>query len=225
MSSSPSAASSDSSHLVAEFRTEFGKGFARRARKAGKIPAVLYGHGTDPRHLALNAREFARAIKAGANTVLHLTLPDGEALALPKSVVKHPLRDYVEHIDLILVRRGERVTVDVPVIVTGEAAPGSLVLTDLNTLSLEADALEIPDSVEVSVEGLAVGTQVLAGAVVLTGGTTLVTDPEALVVAVQAAPTADELSAETEAVEAELGVERDLPEDEQAAADAEKSDS
>ena len=217
MSSPSSSAStgtdSSTSRLTAETRTEFGKGFARRTRKAGKIPAVLYGHGTDPRHLALNAREFSRAIKAGANTVLTLALPDGDELALPKSVVKHPLRDYVEHIDLILVRRGERVTVDVPVIVSGDAAPGSLVLTDLNTVSLEADALQIPDSVEVSVEGLAIGTQILAGDLVLTGGATLVTDAEALVVAVQAAPTAEEVEAEAEQSEAELGVERDQPEE------------
>ena len=124
--------------LAAETRSEFGKGFARRARKAGKIPAVLYGHGTDPRHLSLPAREFARVMKGGANTILTLEMEGGATeLALPKSVVRHPLRDYVEHVDLLLIRRGEKVTVDIPVVITGEAASGTLVLTDANTLSVE----------------------------------------------------------------------------------------
>ena len=101
--------------LLAEIRTEFGKGGARRTRRAGKIPAVLYGHGTDPRHLSLPARDFSHALKGGANTVLTLQFPDGDELALPKSVVRHPLRDYVEHVDLLLIRRGEKVTVDIQV--------------------------------------------------------------------------------------------------------------
>jgi large subunit ribosomal protein L25 len=180
--------------LAAATRTEFGKGFARRARKAGKIPAVLYGHGTDPRHLSLPAREFAHAMKGGANTILTLELESGDTeLALPKSVVRHPLRDYVEHVDLLLVRRGEKVTVDVAIVVTGEAPAGSLVLTDLNTISIEVDALQIPDNLEVSLEGAVIGTQILAGQVTLPAGATLVTDAEALVVAVNVAPTAEDL--------------------------------
>jgi len=179
--------------LVAATRTEFGKGFARRARKAGKIPAVLYGHGTDPRHVSLPAREFAHAMKGGANTILTLELEGGDELALPKSVVRHPLRDYVEHVDLLLVRRGEKVTVDVAVVVTGETPPGSLVLTDLNAISIEVDALQIPEHLEVSVEGLEIGTQILAGQVTLPAGATLITDAEALVVAVTAAPTEEDL--------------------------------
>ena len=198
--------------LTAETRTEFGKGGARRTRRAGKIPAVLYGHGTEPRHLSLHAREFAHAIKGGANTVLTLEFPEGEELALPKSVVRHPLRDYVEHVDLLLVRRGEKVTVDVQVVLTGEAAPGTLVLTDLNTLAIEVEALSIPDSLVIDIEGAEAGTQVLAGQVGLPTGATLVTDPDAMVVAVQLAPTAEELEAETEQAEAEAGVERDQPE-------------
>ncbi len=182
--------------LSAESRSEFGKGFARRIRAAGKIPAVLYGHGTDPRHLTLPAREFAHAIKGGANTVLTLALPTGDELALAKSIVRHPLRDYFEHVDLIIVRRGERVTVDIPVVVSGEAPAGSLVLTDANTLSIEVEALHIPQSLEVSIEGLEIGAQVLASQVTLPEGAALVSDPETLVVAVSLAPTTEDLEAD-----------------------------
>ena len=196
---------SSENRLAAEARTEFGKGFARRVRKAGKIPAVLYGHGADPRHLSLPSREFAHVMKkGGANTVLTLEFADGDTqLALPKSVVRHPLRDYFEHVDLLLIRRGEKVTVDIPVVVVGEAAPGSLVLTDLNTLSVEVDALEIPEHLEVSVEGAEIGTQVLAGQVTLPSGATLVTDPEALVVAVNVAPTEADMEGEVDTTEVE----------------------
>ena len=197
--------------LIAETRTEFGKGGARRTRRAGKIPAVLYGHGLDPRHLSLPARDFAHAMKGGANTVLTLEFPDGDQLALPKSVVRHPLRDYVEHVDLLVIRRGEKVTVDIQVVVTGEAASGTLVLTDANSLSIEVEAMSIPESLTVDIEGAEAGTQFLAGDVALPTGATLVTDPEALVVSVQNAPTAEEVDAETEQAEAEAGVERDQP--------------
>jgi len=195
--------------LTAEIRTEFGKGGARRTRRAGKIPAVLYGHGTDPRHLSLPSREFSHALKGGANTVLTLQFPDGDELALPKSVIKHPLKDYVEHVDLLLIRRGEKVTVDIQIIITGEAASGTLVLTDTNTLSVEVEAMSIPESLTVDIEGAEAGTQFLAGDVTLPDGAVLITDPEALVVAVQTAPTAEEVEAETEAAEADAGVVRD----------------
>lgn len=189
--------------LVAETRTDFGKGGARRTRRAGKIPAVLYGHGLDPRHLSLEARAFAHAIKGGANTVLTLDLVGGTSeLALPKSVVRHPLRDYVEHVDLIIVRQGEKVTVDIQVTVVGEPVPGALVLTDANTVSIEVDAMNIPSEIEVSIEGLAIGTQILAGELELPAGATLAGDPETLVVAVQSAPTAEELEGETDQAEA-----------------------
>ncbi|WP_420123337.1 50S ribosomal protein L25/general stress protein Ctc [Nakamurella sp.] len=200
--------------LIAESRTEFGKGFARRIRRAGKVPAVLYGHGTDPRHLSLDAREFAHALKGGANTVLTLQLDGGEELALPKSVVRHPLRDYFEHVDLLLVRRGEKVTVDIPVVLEGEAASGTLVLNDLTSLSVEVEAMSIPEALTVDLTDAEAGFQVLAGDVTLPAGASLVTDAEALVVSVQNAPTAEELDAETEAAEAEAGVVRDEPQDE-----------
>ncbi|WP_353648566.1 50S ribosomal protein L25/general stress protein Ctc [Nakamurella sp. A5-74] len=210
--------------LTAETRTEFGKGFARRARKAGKIPAVLYGHGTDPRHLALNAREFTRVIKQGANTVLTLDVDGEEALALPKSVVRHPVKDYYEHIDLLLVRRGEKVTVDIPVVVVGEPEPGVLVITEANSLSVEVDALNIPDHFEVDITGAEVGTQFLAGQVKVPNGVELLTDPEALVVGIQHAPTADELEAEDAEVMEELGIEQDAPDSEDAEGEASGSD-
>lgn len=176
--------------LSAAQRTEFGKGAARRTRRDGRIPAVLYGHGTEPRHLSLPAREFGHVIKSGPNTVITLDLEGGEELALAKSVVRHPLRDYVEHVDLLLVRRGEKVTVDVPVHLSGEAGPGTLVLLDLNTVAIEVDALSIPENITVDIDGAPAGTQVLAGDLELPKGATLVADPEALVVAVQVAETA-----------------------------------
>ncbi len=195
--------------LSAEIRTEFGKGGARRTRRAGKIPAVLYGHGTEPRHLSLPARDFSHALKGGANTVMTLQFPDGDELALPKSVVRHPLRDYVEHVDLLLIRRGEKVTVDIQLHFVGEAASGTLVLTEANSISVEVEAMSIPENLNVDLAGLAAGTQILAGDVTLPAGAVLITDPEALLVAVQTAPTAEQVEAETEAAEADAGVVRD----------------
>ncbi|MFC5287127.1 50S ribosomal protein L25/general stress protein Ctc [Actinokineospora guangxiensis] len=183
--------------LAAEQRTEFGKGAARRTRRAGRIPAVLYGHGSDPKHLSLPAIEFARVVREhGHNAVLTLDLGSGSELALTKTVTHHPLKNYIEHVDLLLVKRGEKVTVDVPVSVTGEAASGTLVNQELTTVQLEVEALNIPDGVEVSIEDAAVGTQILAGDITLPKGASLVTDAEALVVAVNAAPTAEQMEAE-----------------------------
>ncbi|MEU6645685.1 50S ribosomal protein L25/general stress protein Ctc [Saccharomonospora sp. NPDC046836] len=181
--------------LTVEPRTEFGKGAARRTRRSGKIPAVLYGHGVDPRHLALPALEFARVIRDnGQNAVLTLDVAGangsekGTELALTKTVTFHPLRNYIEHVDLLVVRRGEKVTVDVPVVLTGDAAPGTLVHQDLDTIQVEVEALHIPDQFEVSVEDVAAGTQILASQIALPSGATLVTDADAMVVAVNEAP-------------------------------------
>ncbi|MCG8920532.1 50S ribosomal protein L25/general stress protein Ctc [Actinokineospora sp. PR83] len=183
--------------LAAEQRTEFGKGAARRTRRAGKIPAVLYGHGSDPQHLALPALEFARVVREhGQNAVLTLDFGSGAELALTKTVTTHPLKNYIEHVDLLLVKRGEKVTVEVPVVITGEAAPGTLLTQDLTTLQVEADALNIPDQVELSIAGVTAGTQINAAEVPLPAGTTLVTDPAALVLAVNASPTAEQMEAE-----------------------------
>jgi large subunit ribosomal protein L25 len=187
--------------LSVEPRTEFGKGAARRTRRAGKIPAVLYGHGTDPRHLALPAIEFARVIREnGSNAVLTLNVEQNVELALTKTITVHPLKNYIEHVDLLVVKSGETVTVDVPVVLTGEAAPGTLVNQDLDTLSVEVEALHIPDQFEVSIEDAGAGTQILAGQITLPEGSVLLTDPEALVVAVNEAPSGAE--EEDEAAEA-----------------------
>lgn len=200
--------------LAAEPRTEFGKGAARRTRRAGKVPAVLYGHGINPVHVALPAHAFARVLREqGTNAVLSLELgSDGTHLALTKTVTTHPLRKYIEHVDLLLVRRDEKVTVDVNVVVTGDAVPGGLVYQEMNALTVEADALAIPEEFEVSVAGLEIGTQVLAGQVVLPEGVDLQTDPGQLVVNVVAAPTAEDLEAEMDVEGA--GVVEDAPEDE-----------
>lgn len=210
--------------LAAERRTEFGKGAARRTRRAGKIPAVLYGHGTDPQHVALPAREFARVVREqGSNAVLSLELGNGaNQLALTKTITVHPIRNYIEHVDLLVIRRGEKVSVEVPVVVVGAAAPGSLVTQAAGALQVEADVLTIPEQFEVDVEDAEIGTQILAGQVSLPSGVTLATDPETLVVNVVAAPTAEEMEAEIDVEGA--GVEEEAPELEEeaevAAADA-----
>ena len=141
-------------HIAAETRTEFGKGAARRTRRAGKIPAVLYGHGTDPQHLALPELEFKRIVREqGRNAVITIDIAGSPQLALTKTVVAHPIRPYIEHVDLLVIRRGEKVTVDVALVVTGDAAPGTLVAQELNTLEVECDVSSIPEQIEVSVEG------------------------------------------------------------------------
>jgi large subunit ribosomal protein L25 len=191
--------------LAAEERTEFGKGAARRTRRAGKIPAVLYGHGSDPKHLALPALEFARVVREhGQNAVLTLDIDSSSELALTKTVTTHPIKNYIEHVDLLLVQRGEKVTVDIPVVITGEAGPGILVTQDLTTIQVDAEALHIPEQVEVSVEGVEAGTQIHASDLALPSGVVLVTDADALVVAVNAAPTAAQMDGgEGEAADAE----------------------
>ncbi len=210
--------------ITAHPRTEFGKGYARRTRRAGLVPAVLYGHGEDVRHLSLSAREFSKALKGGSNTLLTVAL-DGEThLALPKAVTRHPIRPEFTHVDLLLVRRGEKVTVDVAVHLIGEPAPDTLVNQELTALTVEAEATHIPQSFDVSIEGKHVGQSILAGDITLPGGTTLVTEPDNLVVGFLAAPTAEELEAELEEAEAEVGIERDASDEElQAAAEAEAS--
>ena len=182
--------------IDAETRTEFGKGAARRTRRAGRIPAVLYGHGTDPQHLSLPSLEFARVVREqGRNAVLTLNIGGRPQLALTKTVVTHPIRPYIEHVDLVVISRGEKVGVEVQIVVTGEAAVDTLVTQELNTLEVEADVSSIPEQIEVSVEGLEAGTQIHASDVQLPEGTVLRTDAEILVVNVVAAPTAAQVEA------------------------------
>ncbi|MGI5951113.1 MAG: 50S ribosomal protein L25/general stress protein Ctc [Brooklawnia sp.] len=188
--------------MTAEARAEFGKGAARRIRRANKVPAVLYGRGSDPVHIALPGHETMLALRQ-ANALLNLTMPNGEEqLALPKQVSRHPVRNYIEHVDLIIVRRGERVQVQVPIVLVGEAAPDTLVNQDLNELLVSAEATAIPASIEVSIEGLDVGDQVLAGEVKLPEGVELEEDdPDALVVGINAPVAVEDLLAEDEAAE------------------------
>lgn len=184
-------------NIAAAVRTETGKGASRRARRSGKVPTVLYGHGSDPQHLELNAHDFAAVLRhAGTNAVLTLDIEGSEQLALTKALTMHPIRRTIEHADLLVVRRGEKVTVEVNVIVEGEAAPGTLVTQDSNSIEIEADVQSIPENLTVSVEGAEVGTQFAASAIPLPDGVSLISDPELLVVNVVAAPTEEDLEAE-----------------------------
>lgn len=199
--------------INATVRTEFGKGAARRIRRADKVPAVVYGHGTDPRHIALPGHETMLAVKQ-ANAVLTIDLEGEEILALAKDVQRDPVKRTIEHVDLVIVRRGEKVTVDVAVHTTGEAAPETVVTVDAQTLSLEVEATHIPEYVEVSVEGLEAGTQIVASEVTLPEGAELLTEPETLVVNVTQQISEEALEAE---LETEGGEEsQESAEDEQA---------
>ncbi|MFC7976980.1 50S ribosomal protein L25/general stress protein Ctc [Streptomyces cinereoruber] len=191
--------------IAASARSEFGKGAARKIRRANQVPVVLYGHGTDPVHLTLPGHELLLALRT-PNVLLSLDIEGkGQELAIPKAVQRDPLKGFLEHVDLILVKRGEKVTVEVPVQAEGElAAGGNLLEHVLNTLSVEAEATHLPESFTVSVEGLEAGASVLAKDIELPKGTTLVTDADAVVLQVLAAQ-AEEPAAEGEATEAAEG--------------------
>ncbi len=196
--------------LEAEIRTEFGKGSARRTRRAGRLPAVLYGHGQDVVHLSLPAREFAAALRNGGSNALLTVVIDGkDELALTKAVQRDPLKRTHEHVDLLLVRRGEKTTVEVPIVLIGDVAVDTIPNQQLNTVSIEADATNLPDSIEVDVSGRSAGQNITAGDLVLPPGSTLVTDAEALVIGFLGAPTAEALAAALEQAEAEAGIERE----------------
>lgn len=187
-------------HLVTEVRESFGKGAARKIRATGKIPAVIYGHGTDPQHVTLPGHEVSLILRK-SNQVLELDIAGKIQLALVKDVQKDPVRQIIEHIDLIVVRKGEKVIVDVPVHLEGESVAGSSVNQDANTISLEVEATHIPESVVVSIEGLEEGAQLHAKDVTLPAGATLVTDPETLIVGITG-EAAQDLGEETAAEEA-----------------------
>ena len=200
--------------IKSEPRTEFGKGAARRIRRADKVPAVLYGHGNDTLHLTLPGHEAMMALKhGGANALLYLDVEGQTRLALTKQVQADPIKGFLEHIDFVEVKKGEKVTVEVPVHVTGESKADAMTVTELNTVSLEAEATNIPEYLEVSVEDAEVGFHVLAKDLDLPSGSTLLTDDEALVVNVIHAPTAEEIEAELEEAEAEAGIEHEAPEE------------
>jgi large subunit ribosomal protein L25 len=193
--------------LTAELRTEFGKGAARRIRRAHKVPAVLYGHGTAPIHISLPGHETLLALRT-ANALLSIEVNGSSQLALPKQVQRDPLKHTIEHVDLVIVRRGEKVTVDVRVHVEGEAAPDTLIVVDHNSVPVEAEATHIPQQIVVSVEDLPPGTQILARDLQLPAGSSLVDlDPETLIVNVTNAPTAEAMEAELAEAEAEAGIE------------------
>ncbi|MBO0983406.1 50S ribosomal protein L25/general stress protein Ctc [Rathayibacter sp. SD072] len=171
--------------VVAELRTSFGKGAARKIRAQDKIPAVLYGHGTEPQHVTLPGHQVLLLTRK-ANAILELDIDGTPQTTLVKDIQRDPVRQIIEHIDLVVIQLGEKVSVDIPVHVEGEAAPGTLVSIDANTLSLEVDATKIPQNIVISVEGLEAGTQIAAGDVVLPDGATLVTEADVLVVNVTA---------------------------------------
>ena len=200
--------------IQAESRTEFGKGAARRIRRANKVPAVLYGHGTDPIHITMPGHETMLALKhGGANALLSIEVEGKSQLALPKQVQRDPIKGFLEHLDLIVVTKGEKVTVEIPVHVVGEAAPETLVVNEHPSVSVEAEATHIPEYIEVSIEGAEVGTQILAKDLDLPSGSTIQVDDDTLIINVTHAPTAEEVEEELAATEGELGIEREEAEE------------
>ncbi|MET9551430.1 50S ribosomal protein L25/general stress protein Ctc [Streptomyces sp. NPDC006645] len=186
--------------IAAEVRSEFGKGAARRTRRENKVPAVIYGHGAEPVHISLPGHDLMMALKT-ANALLSVDIEGRKELVIPKAVQRDALKGFIKHVDLLAVKRGEKVTVEVAVHTEGELAPGPFLLENvLSTLTVEAEATHIPESVTVSVEGLEAGASIVAKDVPLPDGTTLVTDEEAVVIQVLAAqaeePAADEASDE-----------------------------
>ena len=205
--------------ITAEARNEFGKGAARRSRREGLVPAVLYGHGTETRHLSLPGHALMLALKT-PNVLLYLDgLTKGSEIALPKAVQRDPVRGFIEHVDLILVRRGEKVTVEIPVRLTGQIAAGDGMLNQqLVQIPLEADATNIPQGIDVDVTGMEVGQSVHASDLKLPPGITLQVDPETLVLAVIARTTEEPAEEAEEAPEVPEAVA-----DQAAAGDAEQS--
>ena len=193
---------SESHKLVAATRETFGKGVARKLRAIGRTPAVVYGHGTDPVHISVETHPLGLIIRQ-ANAVIELDIEGRKELVLVKDVQKDPVRQIIEHVDLIVIKKGEVVEVEVSVHVLGEPFSGTNALQELNALHLSVPATSIPEFVEVNVEGLEDGTQILAGAIVLPKGATLLDDPEQLVIHV----VAPRGSAEDEAADAEAAAE------------------
>lgn len=196
--------------LVAEKRTQFGKGAARKIRRDHKIPAVMYGHGADPVHITLPGHDTMMALKV-ANALLTIVVDGKEQLALAKDVQRDPIKPVIEHVDLVVVRRGEKVTVDVPVHVEGEAAAETVVTIDAQTIQLEVEATHIPENIVVSVEGLPAGTQIKASDLQLPSGASLVVDEETLVVNITAQISQEALDAELAEAEEEAGIEHEEP--------------
>ncbi len=205
----------DDLKISAETRTQFGKGAARRIRRDDKVPAVLYGHGNDPIHVTLPGHDTMLAIKhGGANAVLNIEIDGKVQLALTKQVQADPIKGFLEHIDFVAVKKGEKVTVEIPIVTVGEAVKDTFVQIENNVVTLEAEATHIPEHIEVSVEGAEAGTQVHASDLTLPQGSTLVSDPEQLIVNVTQAQSEAALEAELAEAEADLGIEHEAPESE-----------
>ncbi|MEV0195142.1 50S ribosomal protein L25/general stress protein Ctc [Nonomuraea sp. NPDC050691] len=189
--------------IAAESRTTFGKGAARKIRRADKVPAVLYGHGIEPKHLTLPGHEVLLALRT-PNVLIRLQGDGVDELALPKGVQRDPIKGFVEHVDLLLVKRGEKVTVEIPVTTVGDVNSEGILDLQMTSVAVEAEATHIPTGVEVDVEGLEVGTAITAGELKLPQGATLTADPEAVILQVSAKPTEapEEEAAEGEVAEA-----------------------
>lgn len=196
--------------LNAEKRSQFGKGAARKIRRDHKIPAVMYGHGADPIHITLPGHATMMALK-NPNALLTIVIDGDEQLALAKDVQRDAIKPVIEHVDLVVVRKGEKVVVDVPLHIEGEAAPETVVTVDHSTIQLEAEATDIPESVTVSIEGLAAGTQILAKDLVMPAGATLVLDDEALVINITQMISEAALDAELAEAEDAAGIEQEEP--------------
>lgn len=211
--------------IKGEQRTEFGKGAARRIRRADKIPAVIYGHGKEPIHLSLPGHDTMLALRhGGANALLDIDLNGDSHLALSKAVQIDPIRREIEHVDFVSVRRGEKVQVEVAIHVVGEAGPDTLVVTENSTVLVEAEATHIPEYFELSVEGAEVGTLIHASELQLPAGTTLLADDELLIVNVTQQQSEEALEAELAEAEADAGIEQDESDDEAAEGDAAEGD-
>ncbi len=208
--------------LAAAPRTDFGKGAARRVRRAGQVPVVLYGHGEDPQHYSVPGHELMLALRRGGlNALIRLEVEGGQTrLALTRAVQRDPIKGFFEHVDLLTVIRGEKVTVDIPLHIVGDTAPDTLPDVQMNSLSVEAEATHVPDGIDVDVTGMGGGESILASQVRLPEGATLAADPDQLVLSIVGTPTAAELDAELADAEAEVGIVHDATDAEVADAEA-----
>lgn len=182
--------------IAASTRTEFGKGASRRLRRAGQVPAVVYGHGTDPQHIALPGHATLLALRT-ANALLSITVDDAKALlALPKQVQRDPITGFLDHVDLVVVKRGEKVTVEVPLVVTGAEKEDRILVMDQQTIQLEVLATNIPSQVDIDVSALEIGAQITAGDLVLPDGAVFPGEADDLILSIAAAPTAAQAAAD-----------------------------
>lgn len=209
--------------ISGELRTEFGKGAARRIRRADQVPVVMYEQGNDPIHLTLPGHALSLALRHD-NALITIEYEGREQLALPKQVQRDPIKGFIDHVDFYMVKKGEKVVVDIAVHTVGEAGPETLVTIEAQTIPVEAEATDIPESVEVPIEGLEAGTQILAKDLQLPAGVSYQGEEEDLIVNITQPVSEEALEAELEAAEEEAGIEREPSDDEQAASESEGSD-